>query len=176
MVEIGDAVAIDREYRRTWCGGADGVVLGRADDEASAGAEGGDGERVGFGPAGGEYDVVTAGAEAGGDGLATVLEQAAGRAAGGMDAGGIAEQVECGDHGCPRWGAERLGRVGVEVDQRLLRGAGVGQVGDPAILGDAGFEGEQFGAERLDGADDRVDGAFAGRAVGDEAGRSGGFL
>ena len=93
-------------------GGGDQVPAG----VAAAGGDAADGEVVGFGAAGGEDDFAGGAFEAGGDGVACVVEQAVGLLGLAVDAGGVAPAVaQDGQHGVEHARVERGGGGVVEV-------------------------------------------------------------
>ena len=102
-------------------GWSTGVVLDGGGDQVAAGVaaaagDAADGEVVGFGAAGGEDDLAGRAFEAGGDGVARVVEQAVGLLGLAVDAGGVAPAVaQDGEHGVEHAWVERGGGGVVEV-------------------------------------------------------------
>ena len=118
--KVGGAGLVDWEDGGAGSGGADGVVLGCADDNAAGGGERGDSEGVGLGAAGGEDEADGAGAETGSDGAAGGFQQGTGSAAGSMDARRVAHEVYGLDDGVASLGAEGFRGVGIEVNSGFL--------------------------------------------------------
>ena len=83
---------------------------------AAAAGDAADGEVVGLGAAGGEDDLAGGAFEAGGDGVACIIEQAVGLLGLAVDAGGVAPTVaQDGQHGVEHAWVERGGGGVVEV-------------------------------------------------------------